>query len=224
MSTHLAAVLWDMDGTLLDSEVLWDDAVYDLSERLGRRLTPAVRETTLGNSMYGALSKVFAYCDVDPTPDAFEESAQWLRTRVGEMFDAGLPWRAGAKDLLRAVRAAGLRAALVTNTERVLTEKALNTLGREYFDAVVCGDEVRAGKPEPEPYERAAELLGLDPGRCLAVEDSPTGTHAAETAGCAVLVVPSTVAVVPRPGVVLRESLVGLDVAGLRRVYADAMG
>ncbi|MBD0323758.1 MAG: HAD family phosphatase, partial [Aldersonia sp.] len=209
-----------MDGTLLDSEVLWDEAVFALSERLGRRLTPAVRETTLGNSMNGSLSKIFAYCDVDPTPQAYAESAAWLRARVGEMFDAGVPWRPGAKDLLQAVRAAGLRAALVTNTERELTEKALGTLGREYFDTTVCGDEVSQGKPDPEPYERAAALLELGPEQCLAVEDSPTGSRAAETAGCAVLVVPSTVPVVARPGVVVIESLVGMDVAALRRVHA----
>ncbi|WP_068271868.1 HAD family hydrolase [Aldersonia kunmingensis] len=222
--TELAAVLWDMDGTLLDSEVLWDEAVYELSERLGRRLTPAVRETTLGNSMDGVLRKLFAYCDVEPTQQAFDESATWLRTRVGEMFDQGLPWRPGAKDLLAAVRASGLRAALVTNTERELTEKALETLGREYFDATVCGDEVRAGKPSPEPYIRAAQLLGLEPEHCLAIEDSPTGTHAAEEAGCAVLVVPSTVPVVARPGVLVIESLVGLDVPALQRTHTHAMG
>lgn len=222
--TQFAAVLWDMDGTLLDSEVLWDEAVYELADRLGRGLTPAVRETTLGNSMDGVLRKLFAYCDVEPTPQAFAESATWLRTRVGQMFDAGLPWRPGAKDLLAAVKSSGLRAALVTNTERELTEKALNTLGREHFDATVCGDEVSAGKPSPDPYLRAAQLLGLAPEQCLAIEDSPTGTHSAEEAGCAVLVVPSTVPVVPRPGVLVVESLVGLGVPALQRTHADAMG
>ncbi|MBD0322214.1 MAG: HAD-IA family hydrolase, partial [Aldersonia sp.] len=78
--------------------------------------------------------------------------------------------------------------------------------------------------PDPEPYERAAALLELGPEQCLAVEDSPTGSRAAETAGCAVLVVPSTVPVVARPGVVVIESLVGMDVAALRRVHAEALG
>ena len=85
--------------------------------------------------------------------------------------------------------------ALVTNTHRALTDKALNSIGRHYFSATVCGDEVPSGKPAPDPYLRAAALLGLAPEQCLAVEDSVTGTAAAERAGCPVLVVPNDVEV-----------------------------
>jgi beta-phosphoglucomutase-like phosphatase (HAD superfamily) len=85
--------------------------------------------------------------------------------------------------------------ALVTNTERELTERALNGIGRQYFSATVCGDEVPIGKPAPDPYLRAAALLDLSPEQCLAVEDSVTGTAAAERAGCPVLVVPNDVEV-----------------------------
>lgn len=219
MTGEFAAVLWDMDGTLLDSELLWDDAIFALSERLGRRLTPQVRESTLGNSMTGALTKVFAFCGVEPTERAYADSARWLTTRVGEMFEAGLPWRPGAKDLLATVRATGLATALVTNTERHLTEKALDTIGREFFDATVCGDEVESGKPAPDPYLRAAELLDLGPGRCLAIEDSPTGSRSAQAAGCPVLVVPSTVPIPPRAGIVVTHSLAGLGVDDLAAAH-----
>ena len=111
--------------------------------------------------------------------------------------------------------------ALVTNTRRALTENALNSIGRQYFSLSVCGDEVPTGKPAPDVYLRAAELLGLDPADCLAIEDSVTGSAAAEAAGCPVLVVPNEVEV---PGSARRrrvDTLRGLSVGDLRGVYAD---
>ena len=111
------------------------------------------------------------------------------------------------------MRAAGWPAALVTNTGRALTELALDVIGREHFAVTVCGDEVPAGKPDPDPYLRAADLLGVSAADCLAVEDSPTGALAAERAGAGVLVVPCEVPVPGGPGRVLRESLVGLTAA-----------
>ena len=114
--------------------------------------------------------------------------------------------------------------ALVTNTQRALTERALNSIGRQYFSVSVCGDEVPNGKPAPDPYLRAAELLGLEPSGCLAVEDSVTGAAAADVAGCAVLVVPNDVAV---PGGRRRRharSLAELQVRDLRKIYLEIDG
>jgi beta-phosphoglucomutase-like phosphatase (HAD superfamily) len=110
--------------------------------------------------------------------------------------------------------------ALVTNTRRILTERALNTIGRQYFSAVVCGDEVSAGKPSPEPYQRAAELLGEAPADCLAIEDSATGTASAEDAGCPVLVVPNAIDVPRGPRRWHVSSLGGFDVRALREIHA----
>ena len=110
--------------------------------------------------------------------------------------------------------------ALVTNTQRALTDRALNSIGRQYFSATVCADEVPAGKPAPDLYLRAAALLKLQPADCLAIEDSVTGTAAAETAGCPVLVVPNDVAVPTGPRRYRTNSLADVDVADLRRVHA----
>lgn len=219
---HLMGVLWDMDGTLLDSEKIWDIAVAELSLRFGRELTAEVRESTLGNSMQGALRKVFAHTGTDATNANLTAGRDWLTTRVTELFSQGLPWRPGAKDALQLVRDMGLRTALVTNTERGLVEVALETIGREYFDFTVSGDEVEEGKPHPAPYLRGASLLGLDPSQCLAVEDSPTGSLSAHRAGCSVLLVPSEVAAEPAPGYVVRQSLTNITADDLRSAWCDA--
>ena len=104
----------------------------------------------------------------------------------------------------------------MTSTYRVLTEVALDTLGRGFFDVVVCGDEVAATKPDPAPYLRAAELLDVDPSRCVAVEDSAAGSTSAAAAGAAVLVVPAGVPVPTGEGRTFRDTLEGLRVEDLR--------
>lgn len=218
-TSTLRAVLWDMDGTLLESETLWDIGIRELSLRLGGPMTDETRRATIGASSAFALRTVFASLDLEPDPDALAAAKTWLYGRMGELFAQGLPWRPGARRTLGAVRAAGLGSALVTNTDRTLCEFALDTLGREHFDHSVCGDEVPAGKPDPAPYLRAAQLLGLEPAQCLAVEDSPTGAAAAEAAGCTVLVVPSLTEVPTSPRRVFRETLDGLTVADLHALH-----
>lgn len=219
-TSGLRAVLWDMDGTLLESEELWDIGVRELSEHLGGPMTEETRTATIGASTPGALAIVFDSLGLERTPDALLQARTWLYARMAEMFADGLPWRPGARDALALVRSLGLRSALVTNTERELGDVALDTLGREHFDFSVCGDEVSAGKPDPAPYLRAAELLGVDPRHCLAVEDSPTGAAAAEAAGCPVLVVPSLIEVPAGPLRIFRDTLVGLSADDLHSMHA----
>jgi HAD superfamily hydrolase (TIGR01509 family) len=220
----MRAVLWDMDGTLVDSEKVWDVSLAALYQKLGGELTPAVRASMVGSVAENTMRIVYTDLGLDLDPDAMAASSRWLNDYTAELFDRGLPWCVGAKELLDALAAEGTPMALVTNTERALTERALNGIGRGYFSVSVCGDEVPNGKPAPDPYLRAAELLGIGPEQCLAVEDSVTGTTAAERAGCPVLVVPNDVDV---PGGSRRRhvsSLTGLDVARLRRIHADLIG
>ena len=162
-------------------------------------LAPEVRDATVGGSADGVIRIVFDDLGLDPNPEHMAEVADWMHDYVGELFTTGLPWCHGARELLDELLAAGVPMALVTNTRRVLTENALNSIGRHYFSVTVCGDEVPAGKPAPDLYLRAAELLGLDAGDCLAIEDSVTGAAAAEDAGCPVLVVPNDVEVPAAP-------------------------
>jgi HAD superfamily hydrolase (TIGR01509 family) len=204
-----------MDGTLLDSEKLWDVAVRELAREHGREMTDAIRHALIGASGPNALRIMFTGLGIAPTPDSLRAAGEFLEKRVTELMTGPIPWRPGAKDALAMVRAAGLSSALVTNTKRSLTEFGLDTLGRDFFDVSVCGDEVAHGKPEPDVYLRAAELLGLDPEHCVAVEDSPTGARAAQAAGCALMVVPCEIPVPHTPGRVFRDSLIGLTVADL---------
>ncbi len=157
-STHPAAVLFDMDGTLVDSEKLWDIGLYELARRYGATLSDAARLAMVGTDMPRTMELLVE--DLGrPDLDTAEASA-WLGARVAELFVTDLEWRPGALALLRATRAAGIPTALVTSTARQLVEVALDTLGRDSFDVVVCGDEVPATKPDPEPYLIAARLLG----------------------------------------------------------------
>lgn len=217
----MRAVLFDMDGTLVDSEKLWDVAMRELYSRHGAVLTPQVRETTVGGSAHDVVRIVYADLGLDPDPRDMAATADWLHEVAGELFDEGLPWCEGARDLLDGLWGAGVPMALVTNTRRGLTERALNSIGRHYFRASVCGDEVPRGKPAPDPYRQAAGLLGLQPGHCLAIEDSVAGASSAESAGCPVLVVPNDIEVPVSPRRRHVRSLAGMDPARLRRIHAE---
>ena len=215
------AVLFDMDGTLVDSEKLWDVAMHAFYAQKGGVLTDAVRETTVGGSAENVMRIVYDDLGLDPTPESMAESADWLHVYTGELFEQGLPWRPGAQELLETLAASGIPLALVTNTRRTLTEQALKTIGSHYFTVTVCGDEVPDGKPHPAPYLRAADLLGVAAEDCLAIEDSVTGAQSADAAGCVVLVVPNDVAVPDGPRRRHIESLAGLGVADLRDIYTE---
>ncbi len=204
-----AAVLFDMDGTLVDSEKVWDVALHELATHAGGELSPPARQAMVGSSMSRSM-QILHEDLAQPWRDAAADAA-WLTERVHELFDGALVWRPGAKELLAVVRSAGVPTALVTSTERRLVEVALETLGRQSFDVVVCGDEVTATKPDPAPYRTAAELLGVPIEDCVAIEDSPTGVASARAAGAAVLAVPCELELPPMPGVVLRNSLLGVD-------------
>lgn len=220
----MKAVLWDMDGTLVDSEKVWDVSLAALYDTLGGELTPAVRASMIGSVAENTMRIVYTDLGLELDPAAMAESSRWLNDYTADLFEGGLPWCAGAKELLDALAAERTPMALVTNTQRDLTERALNGIGRHYFSVTVCGDEVPSGKPAPDPYLRAAALLGLSPQQCLAVEDSVTGTAAAERAGCPVLVVPNDVEVPVGPRRTHLSSLTGVDVADLRRIHARLNG
>lgn len=219
MSGVPAAVLWDMDGTLVDTEPYWIRAEFDVVEMHGGTWS---REHAL--ALVGAdLLDSGAYIrDNGPVPLTPHEIVELLLDRVIASVRQTIPWRPGARELLEEVRTSTTPSALVTMSWRRFAEPVVQALPAGSFDAVVVGDDVERGKPHPDPYLLAAERLGVDPRDCVAIEDSPTGVASALAAGCTVLAVPNHVQVPAPAGAgdrfVMRESLVGLrhaDLGGL---------
>ncbi len=209
-----AAVLFDMDGTLFDSEQLWDVAINELAASYGATVPLETRLAMVGTSMGDSMELLHTGIGQPWRDPAFSEV--WINDRVGELFTTSLVWRPGARELLREVRAAGIPTALVTATQRRLVDIAIERAGRDNFDVLVCGDEVDFTKPHPEPYRKAARLLGVDIAQCIAIEDSPTGIASATAAGAWVLAIPHHVPLDELPGVTLRPTLADVSLADLR--------
>jgi HAD superfamily hydrolase (TIGR01509 family) len=215
----LKGVLFDMDGTLVDTEGLWGDALAALGRRLGGELSAAARTAIVGTSVAAALSLVYADLGLQRTPSESHEDDLWVQDAVSEMLEGPLVWRPGARELLTAVCEAAVTTALVTSTPRRLAGPLLRQMnadvGMPAFDVTVCADEVPRNKPDPAPYRQAMATLGLDPAGCVAIEDSAVGVAAALAADVAVLGVPSIQSLPQTVGLVLRDSLVGLTLDDL---------
>jgi HAD superfamily hydrolase (TIGR01509 family) len=215
---ELAAVLFDMDGTLIDSEPLWGVAMDRVAGRLGGSLSAGAMEATNGMSIPASVALLLADIGSDHDPAGAEAL---LLEVTGALFAEELRWQPGAQELIDEIRSAGLRTALVTNSPRSVVQVALGLLGGHRFDVTVAGDEVATGKPDPEPYLAAISGLGLRAAQCLAVEDSASGTQAAVAAGVGVLVVSSGVAVPEGPGRIFATTLLGATVDELRHIHQE---
>ena len=220
----LRAVLFDMDGTLVETEQFWGEAMFELADALGGQMSEGARASTIGSSMRTSMRILHADLGVVRTEEQLLADARWVEDRTAELLSAGISWCPGARELLAAVRAVGLRTALVTTTPRRLAEIVLGTirgdLSGDPFDVTVCGDEVPARKPDPAPYLQAMAALDADPADCLVIEDSQAGVTAGLAAGATVVGVPSLQPLPAAPGLAVVDSLLGLGVAELRQLHA----
>ena len=219
---RLEAVLFDMDGTLVDSEKVWQGALADLADHYGGVLSPAARHALIGATT-GESMEIFFRALGQPDQD-HDAAGAWLEARVMAIGSAGVVWRPGARELLLAARAAGVKTALATATGRPITEAMLDTIGRGNFDVTITDDDVANGKPHPDPYRTAAAKLGVETGNCVAIEDSPTGAASAVAAGCSVLAVPSEVDLSDLAGVTIARSLEDVDLAFLESLVVGRAG
>lgn len=185
-----AAVLFDMDGLLIDSEPLWTVAEVELAGRLGGQWSAGLKARIVGTRLEVAVPTILAWYDHPTGPAEVAEASAFLLDRMVGLFGDALPLRPGAAALLEHLAAEGVPMALVSSSFRVLVDAALKTLPAELFTVTVAGDEVRHGKPDPEPYLTAAAHLGVRPGQCVVFEDSPSGVASAEAAGCLCVGVP----------------------------------
>ena len=207
-----AAVLWDMDGTLVDTEPCWIEAEFALAEAYGGTWSREHALNLVGNDLIASGRYIREHMGIDLEPSLIVEE---LLDRVIASVERSVPWRPGAVELLASLGAQGIPCALVTMSYRRFVAPILAALPEAAFAQVVTGDGVLHGKPHPEPYLKAARGLGVDPADCLAIEDSNTGARSAEAAGCTVLVVPNHVPVLPGPRRFFADTLEGLEAAEL---------
>jgi HAD superfamily hydrolase (TIGR01509 family) len=203
-----AAVLWDMDGTLVETEPYWIESEYELVEEHGGTWSREHALNLVGNDLIVSGRYIREHSGIDLEPSQIVEE---LLDKVVARIERAVPWRPGAVELLADLRRHGVRCALVTMSYRRFVAPVLAQLPEETFEVVVTGDAVSQGKPHPEPYQKAAGLLGVDPADAIAIEDSNTGARSAEAAGCRVLVVPNHVPVLPGERRALHDTLVGLS-------------
>lgn len=207
-----AAVLWDMDGTLVETEPYWIESEFELVEKHGGSWSHEHALNLVGNDLLVSGRYIREHAGIDVEPSQIVEE---LLDKVVARIERAVPWRPGAVELLADLRANAVRCALVTMSYRRFVAPVLAGLPDGTFEVVVTGDAVSQGKPHPEPYEKAAAFLGVDPADTIAIEDSNTGARSAEAAGCRVVVVPNHVPVLPGESRVLVESLAGLTATGL---------
>jgi len=206
------AVLWDMDGTLVDTEPYWIEAEFDIADKFGGTWSREHAMNLVGHDLLDSGRYIREHMGIDLEPAVIVEE---LLDRVIEHIEREVPWRPGAVELLADLGRSGVPCALVTMSYKRFVSPILGALPQDAFASVVTGDSVSQGKPHPEPYLKAARNLGVRPEDCLAIEDSNTGARSAEAAGCTVLVVPNHVPVLPGERRIFRDSLAGVTAADL---------
>ncbi len=208
----LQAVLFDMDGLLVDSEPLWLEVEREVMTRLQGEWSEADQRALIGGSLTHTVSSLLARAARPVSPEAVR---RWLVDGMTALLmTRPLSMLPGAGELLAEVRAAGIPHALVTSSERAIMDAVLLRLGVS-FEATVCANDVTCTKPDPEPYRRAAALLRAQPRCCVALEDSPNGVASAEAAGCRLVAVPSLAPIPAKPGRVVAGSLRQVNLAML---------
>lgn len=213
MTHGLAAVLFDMDGLLVDSEPLWFETEVEVMARLGAPWSKDDQEHLLGGSMEHTVAYLLRRATEPASP---EHVARWmLDGMLKRAAERRVIVRPGAVELLAEVAAAGVPCALVTSSEREFAEAVLTGTGFR-FPVTVTAEDVTRTKPDPEPYLLAAKLLDADPAACVALEDSPNGVASATEAGCRVVAVPSLLPIPQAPGRLVATSLRDVTLETLR--------
>ncbi|HEX3899159.1 MAG TPA: HAD family phosphatase [Mycobacteriales bacterium] len=196
----MRAVLFDMDGLLVDSEPLWTIGEIELAAHLGGTWSDELKAAIIGTRLDTAIATILEWYDAPRGQAEVESAMGFLLDRMVELYRRDLPLMPGAVELIDSVRAAGAATALVSSSYRVLVDAVLAVIGADRFDTSVAGDEVGQGKPDPEPYLTACKQLAVKPSEAVVLEDAISGVRSAEAAGCQVVAVPWIAPIDPAPG------------------------
>ena len=209
------AVLFDMDGTLIDSEPYWMKSERKLAAEHNGTWTDQDGLDIVGMSLdkSSQLIKERANIPLDP-----EEIVNQLTASVQKELAREIPWRPGAQELLRDLRKHGVKTALVTMSMHRMAKQVVDAIDFDAFDVIVAGDDVRNGKPHPEAYLQAAEKLGFKPSQCIAFEDSNSGLASAEAAGTIAIGIPHIVPIPAKAGRILWSTLEGVTYNQLKKM------
>lgn len=211
------AVLWDLDGTLIDSENYWMQAERQLASRYSGQWESHDGLQLIGLSLFESSVIMKDRMQIDDLSPL--EIIDELTDSVMANLAKEVPWRPGAKELLLQLRGAGIKTALVTMSMKRMAESVANQIPFKAFDVIVAGDMVTQGKPHPEPYLLAAQLLGVKPEHCVAFEDSNTGLTSAEAAGTKAIGVTNIVPIPEKPGRTIWPTLEGVRLRDLRKLF-----
>nr|WP_223624933.1 HAD family phosphatase [Microbacterium sp. EST19A] len=216
MSRKPRAVLWDMDGTLVDTEPYWMAAETSLVESFGGTWTHEDALQLVGSGLIDS-AIILQNAGVAMEPEAIvshltDVVQEALRTQ-------GVPFRPGARELLAALREAEIPTGLVTMSLRRMALNVVDLIDFEAFDIVVAGDDVDNPKPHPEPYLQAAALLDVDIADVVVIEDSPTGVRAGLASGALTIGVPHIVSLEGLGAHELWPTLAGRGVSDLADLF-----
>lgn len=217
--SELQAVLFDMDGTVCDTEPAWIAAEFALARRHGAQWTRDDGLRLVGNDLLDSGAYIRQRMGLALSPEQIVD--ELLEDVLAAVASAGVQWRPGALELLMECNQAGLPTALVTMSYRRLTDAIVSAMPAGRFDTVVTGEEVAFGKPAPDAYLLAAERLGVEASACVAIEDSATGADSGEAAGCLVVAVPNHVDIPAAPGRRHLPTLRGVTLDDLRALKAQ---
>ncbi|MBX3103883.1 MAG: HAD family phosphatase [Cryobacterium sp.] len=213
-----AAVLWDLDGTLLDTEPYWMIAEANLVHEFNGTWSESDGLELVGSGLLSTAKKLQSrgvLLEPDEIVRRLTESVLW-------QSQASIPWRPGALELLLQVRESGTPTALVTMSMRPMASFVANSSATTLFDVLVTGEDVQNPKPFPDAYLLAANQLGVDPGECIVLEDSIPGIISAKQAGTKVIGVPAHVDLSEFEDLLIWETLEGKSFRNLVEVASEA--